>query len=242
MKVDLFTLIAQIVNFLILCFLLYFFLFKKIIKVMDERKKMVESNINEASEMKKNAQMAEKDYLQKQQDLENLKNQIIEKTKNETKKQQEDLVNNSKKDVEQQKIKWNEDILRQKENFLSDLRSEIIKKFIDLSSKILVDLSSQSLQSVIIEHFLENLKKEKIDIQEKNVVLESSWELNDDDKQKISDRLKKIFNKDLLIKYVVNQDLVLGLNFQINGKSIKWNLQNYLNNFEDDLSQFFTKI
>jgi F-type H+-transporting ATPase subunit b len=209
---------------------------------MDERKKMVESNINEASEMKKNAQMAEKDYLQKQQDLENLKNQIIEKTKNETKKQQEDLVNNSKKDVEQQKIKWNEDILRQKENFLSDLRSEIIKKFIDLSSKILVDLSSQSLQSVIIEHFLENLKKEKIDIQEKNVVLESSWELNDDDKQKISDRLKKIFNKDLLIKYVVNQDLVLGLNFQINGKSIKWNLQNYLNNFEDDLSQFFTKI
>lgn len=61
-------------------------------------------------------------------------------------------------------------------------------------------------------------------------------------KQKIENELKIILNSGISINYNINKELYLGINFQINGFSLKWNLKKYLENFENDVSNIFNSI
>ncbi len=52
MKIDWFTLIAQVINFLILVWLLRRFLYKPILKAVDEREKKIASQLKDAETIK----------------------------------------------------------------------------------------------------------------------------------------------------------------------------------------------
>ena len=67
MQFDLFTFIAQIINFIILVAVLWKILFKRIIKAMDEREANIRSDIEVAEEKKREAQVEYETYREKQQ-------------------------------------------------------------------------------------------------------------------------------------------------------------------------------
>lgn len=236
MKIDLFTLLAQIINFFLFIFLLYFFLFKKILKVLDERKKIIESKVESANAMQRKAEDTEKKYLQKEKDLESAKEAIFQRAQTEAKLEKEKYWDLAKSEIEQQRAQWEEDLSNQKKEFLEFLQREIVKKFVNLSNRAISDLAGESLEYAIVEHLLEKLKKEKLEIQSKAVTIESSWILSDKLKQKISEDLIILNGMETSIKYKVNQELALGLNLQIDGLSIKWNIKDYLDVFQNDIS------
>jgi len=242
MKVDLFTFIFQIVNFIILIFLLYYFLFRRIVKVMDKREKLIQSKIDEASENKKKAEEEKNQFFQQQKELENLKNNIFEKCNKEAKEQKDVFLANTKKEIEENKKLWLEEIEKQKKIFLGELRVQISKMILEISNKVLKDLSNQSISTAVIEYFIDNLKKEELRKSYKNVTIESAFEFDDAVKQKILERLKQSFNNEICVKYEINPELVMGINFQINSKIIRWNIKNYLENFDSDLNNLFKKI
>ncbi len=62
MSIDLTTIIATLLNTLILFFVLKHFLFDKVNKVIDERQKEIQQSYDRAEEAEKNAQQLEADY------------------------------------------------------------------------------------------------------------------------------------------------------------------------------------
>ena len=56
MLIDSFTIIAQIINFLILVYLLKRFLFNRVIKIMDDREKQITGRMQDAEVAKEAAQ------------------------------------------------------------------------------------------------------------------------------------------------------------------------------------------
>ncbi|MBA3062156.1 MAG: F0F1 ATP synthase subunit B, partial [Atribacteria sp.] len=56
MLIDSFTIIAQIINFLILVYLLKRFLFNRIIKIMDDREMQITGRMQDAEAAKEEAQ------------------------------------------------------------------------------------------------------------------------------------------------------------------------------------------
>ena len=69
MLIDWFTVIAQIINFLILVFLLKRFLFDKITGAMDEREKKISSTLDDANSAKRLAAGEAERYSQMNQAL-----------------------------------------------------------------------------------------------------------------------------------------------------------------------------
>ena len=65
MLINWFTVIAQIVNFLILVFLLKYFLYDRIVKAMDEREQRIQLRLKEAEEKKQEADQEARSYLEK---------------------------------------------------------------------------------------------------------------------------------------------------------------------------------
>src|SRR5690625_566874 len=70
MKIDWFTVIAQIVNFLILVWLLKRFLYKPVLNAIDEREKRIASQLEEAAMKKEEAK--------KEHDLFRQKNEVFD--------------------------------------------------------------------------------------------------------------------------------------------------------------------
>ena len=69
MQIDYFTTIAQIINFLILVYLLRRFLYRPILKSMDEREQKIISRLKEAEQKKKDAEQEVESYRKMLQEL-----------------------------------------------------------------------------------------------------------------------------------------------------------------------------
>jgi len=69
MQIDWFTVVAQIVNFLILVGLLKKFLYGPIIRAMDDRERRIASRLEEANARERQAQEEVQSYRQKREDL-----------------------------------------------------------------------------------------------------------------------------------------------------------------------------
>ncbi len=83
MLIDWFTVIAQIVNFLVLVGLLKYFLFDRITKAMDEREQTIASALEKADETRKLAREEAERYRRMNDELEEGRRRILEEARNE---------------------------------------------------------------------------------------------------------------------------------------------------------------
>jgi F-type H+-transporting ATPase subunit b len=73
MQLDWFTLVAQIVNFLILVLLLKHFLYSRIVQVMDDRERHITAQLEEAEQKQRQADQEADNYRKQQTELEESK-------------------------------------------------------------------------------------------------------------------------------------------------------------------------
>src|SRR5690625_1258947 len=86
MEVDWFTVIAQILNFLVLVWLLKRFLYKPVLNAIDEREKKIASELEDAALHKAEARKEKEKFIQKKKTKKNEKKKKKKKKKKERKK------------------------------------------------------------------------------------------------------------------------------------------------------------
>ena len=96
MSIDLFTLIAQVINLIILLFLLRKFLYIPVLKAVEERQKLITSELKNAEETRVKAEELEKKCQQKLVDIENQKQAILLQTQNEAQELSNKLIGEAK--------------------------------------------------------------------------------------------------------------------------------------------------
>ncbi|GAI33053.1 unnamed protein product, partial [marine sediment metagenome] len=77
MLIDSFTVIAQIINFLILVYLLKRFLFNRIIKIMDEREMQITGRMQDAEAAKEEAQKELEEQRRIREELQQKWNEML---------------------------------------------------------------------------------------------------------------------------------------------------------------------
>ena len=79
MNIDIFTLTAQIVNFLVLIFILNKLLYKPLIKMMKDRREYIKNSIDNADNKLQEAERIRNEYEEELKKIENYKKEKIEK-------------------------------------------------------------------------------------------------------------------------------------------------------------------
>lgn len=241
MEIDWLTVIAQIVNFLVLVWLLKRFLYKPIIDAMDRRQKSIADNINDAKDREHSAQLAMQDYKSKIDALDQDKAKLLQEAEAAAQEKRLKLLEEARKDVQQQKDSWQKDLQQEQKNYLQDLSKTTVKAIQDTGRRVFSDLSDTSLEAQIItvflkrlhdldEDLLKNLKDSTGDI---HVV--SAFELKAAMKQKITLAIHEIINDSANINYKVSSDLLCGISLDTGGYQVGWNIDEYLKNFDQRL-------
>jgi F-type H+-transporting ATPase subunit b len=141
---------AQIVNFAIIVFLLSKFLYKPILKVLDERKKKIEEQMTLASKMKDSLEKDEKKRQEALKEAREEAKKIIEVAKKAAKKEQADILEKSKKEASSMIDKAKLEIAAERKSMQKSVEKEVVDLAATMAEKIIIEALGKKDQESII--------------------------------------------------------------------------------------------
>lgn len=256
MIIDLLTIIAQIVNFLVLVFLLKKFLFDKIIKIMDERKEQIASQFEAAEQQGKEAEEELIRLRNMQAKMETERQENLAQMKKEVQTRKEKMLSEARESVKAAEVEWKRAIVIQRDAFLLDLRKLISQQACLVSKKALADLANAQLENQLINSFIAQLSK--LDEQKKkefklygdnsrkaqervSLEIRTAFLLGDEDKSLLIREVKELIDQDIEPVFKVDSELICGIELRVDGKKIAWSIKNYLDVLTGKLEDMFDK-
>ncbi len=245
MHIDWFVLLAQIVNFMILVWLLKFFLYGRIVKAIDERQARLAAAKEEADRMKEEADAASKEYENRNRSLEERMSAMLDDARVKADEERAELTERARNEVDELKNAWKDTLSSEKTAFLNDLKSRAGSHVQESVRKILHDLADVSLEERIVLSFMDRLKDtdtETLEMlkqadQETGVTVRTSFEVEEELEKKLVRYLRSFVAEGVPLVHEVISDEIAGIELVSMGKKISWSIGEYL----DDLKQRFSE-
>lgn len=243
MLIDWFTIIAQLINFLILVFLLHRFLYKPIVKTIGKRQQEIDRRWQEAREKQEAAAAEASSYQQKQEELQQKEQEFIDHAQEQGEQKYHQLVQQARQEVEQKQATWEQEIAQQQEQFLENLKEKVTRQVYAITRQALQQLADVQLEEQAISNFihrLENLARperenlaQSLQKSHNGLVIRSGFELAPENRDKIIDSLhrQQIYQGNN-VQFTTQPDLICGIELQASHYKVAWNLQHYLQSLD----------
>ena len=151
MNVDIFTLVAQIINLMVLIWVLKHFLYRPLLDAVDKRQHQIARNIQEALDAAARAKDEERVWQQKVTDIDNQKQSLIKQASDAAEDLKETLLVVAKENVKKSEKRWQEELVQQKQSFDMALQHLIVEQFRIFASQSLSEMADTNLQTLIIQ-------------------------------------------------------------------------------------------
>jgi F-type H+-transporting ATPase subunit b len=247
MKIDWFTVIAQIVNFIVLVGLLWYFLYKPILRAIDEREKKIAAQLADAEAKKAEAAKEEADFKQKNEKFDLEKKDMTAKAEADAEAERQKLLESARTDANTLKTKLDEAQKEEQDTLNHEIMQKTRNEVFAITRKALADLASVSLEEQSGNMFIKRLnelseeerKKFKDAFQgNKNPVLvRSAFDLPVKQQTEIKDAVNKILGSDTPFQYKTAPELISGIELTANGYKLSWSISEYINALEKSLPE-----
>ncbi|MCX7982994.1 MAG: hypothetical protein N2572_08820 [Syntrophales bacterium] len=248
MHIDWFVFSAQIVNFLILVYLLKRFLYGRIVQAMDRREGMIVSRFEEAERLRKEAENLAALYEEKNRLLAEKQEELINQMVQAAEAKKKELLEKARADVDAIKSRWQETLRKEKESFLQDLSQRVGRQTYAIARRILAAMADEELEERMAKVFIRKLKEtsaeEKDRLQEAvkqsggRIVVQSAFPIPEPLQKEIVD----IF-ADLIpgikpeLRFEILEEAVAGIELRTHGYKLAWSIGDYLENLEETFTR-----
>lgn len=155
------TLVAQIINFLILVAILTKVAYKPLMKMLDERKRAIEGSIAEAQKEREEAAELKARYKQQLADARLEAQEIVEKAQRTAKESRDAILADAKREQARMIAAAREEIALEQKRALAELRREVVTLSTLAASKIVSENLDAQANSALVDQFIDQLDKEK---------------------------------------------------------------------------------
>ena len=246
MLIDWFTVIAQIVNFLILVWLLKRFLYKPILDALDAREKKIAKELADADLKKSDAQKERDEFQRKNEEFEQQRAALTDKVTQEAQTERQRLLDEARKAADTLSTKLYDAQINDAHNLNQAFSQRIRQEVFAIVRKALTDLAAASLEERMVEVFIRRLHE--MDEQAKKnfgeafksasapSCLRSAFDLPEKQRTAIQNALNETFSADpsaglgtgIAIRFETAPELISGIEFTANGQKVSWNISDYL--------------
>ncbi|SMB88209.1 F-type H+-transporting ATPase subunit b [Desulfonispora thiosulfatigenes DSM 11270] len=161
MDLSLNEIIMAMANFLLMVVILNKFLYKPIVKVLDERKESIQGNLDEAEKTKTDAEGIKKEYQEQLKSARKEAQDIITKATKLGDESKEDLLRQAKIEADKISQRAKEDIEREKGKAISEVRDEVANLSISVAEKILGQKLEKKNHEKMIHDFVKEVGDSK---------------------------------------------------------------------------------
>ena len=156
------TLIAQILNFLILVVILRLVAYKPVARLLEQRSQKIQGDLDKAEADRKEAEATLVQYRQKLSDANVKAQEIVDKAEKVARDEHDASIEATKKEIDLMKKNAEEDIKRDRERAVSQLRTEVVSLSLAAAGKLISKNIDNKENERLINDFINQLDKEKL--------------------------------------------------------------------------------
>lgn len=254
MQINWFTVIAQIVNFIVLVWLLKRFLYKPILKAIDEREKKIAGQIKDAEAKDALAKKEQAEFSKKNESFDKKKKELMDKAIAETNEERQKLLESARNEATELRSKLDKSLKEMQENLNRDIALKTQQEVFAIARKTLTDLASLSLEEQSANIFikrLNDLKKEKkkqfVDAfktgsnlpagKQDSVLIQSAFDLPKKQQTDIKSAVNELLGTETQFQFKTSPEIISGIELTSNGYKLAWSISEYLNSLQKNISK-----
>lgn len=248
MSIDWITVSAQVVNFLVLIWLLKRFLYQPVLRAMDRREQRIAERLSEAQERKQSADEEGRQYRQKIDELEAKRYEILSEAEAEAQQRKRQMLDEAREEVAETRANWQHQAHREKRELLGNLRREAANVIQAIARKALRDLADLDLEQHIVANFIRRLGSLDEDARAAMAGtpaaarIVTAFELDSTARSRLTRALHENLRNDLDIEYERSPDLLCGIELTANAQRLTWSLSAYMDELTSRIEKAFDQF
>lgn len=245
MEINWFTVIAQVINFFILVWLLTRFLYKPVLNAIDERESKIASQLTEAEAKKAEAEREKDEYLHRNRRFEHQKQELMDSVLKEAKELKHKLFEEARSEAIALRTKLEAAFKEMQENSNNEIVQKTQQEVFAIARKALTDLSSVSLEEQATNIFVDkliNLEEEErkrfteaCETVDTPLLVQSAFELPQYSQDAITSAVREVLGGQTDVQFKTSAKIINGIELTTNGYKLAWSISEYLNALESTI-------
>ena len=246
MQINWFTVVAQAINFLVLVWLLKKFLYKPILKAVDDREKKIAAQVKDAAHLKAEAKKEQEDFAKKNAGFDAQKKELLDKAVADANKQRQQLLDDAKTEATQLSAKLAVASKAKQQTDNIAIAQKIQKEVFSITRKALTEMASESLEEQSVNIFIKRLnelsdegKKRFADAfaaSTNTVLIRSAFDLPVKKQHEISKAIDDLLQAKSHLQFKTASGIISGIELTTNGYKLAWSFSEYVNELEKSMA------
>lgn len=244
MQVDWFTVIAQIINFLILVWLLKKFLYGPIIGAMTTRQQKIAAALDEARQKTEQAEVAARKYQAQRAELDAQHDNWLEQARQEVGTRREEWLKQARSEIDAQREEWLTAWRREQTENQHALQREAANRLTEAVRHALRELADADLERRMLEPLLTQLRA--LDTNERATLaqaalggcaINTAFPLDIALQQHCQAALSELLGDRITFTFHHDPSMACGITLEMPGHRLAWTLDSYLDGFSETLTK-----
>jgi len=245
MLIDWFTIAAQVLNFLILVWLMKRFLYKPILQAIDAREQRIAEELADADAKKMEAEKEREQFREKNEAFDRQRAALLSRAEEAAKAERQRLLDEARQAAEVLRAKHQDALEREHQRLNDEIARRTREEVFAIARKTLADLAGKSLEERIGEVFCRRLRE--LDGEARDglarlmkpssdpALVRSAFELPSEQRDAIRQALNETFSAEIPVRFETEPNVISGIELTANGRKLAWSIADYLTSLEKSL-------
>lgn len=242
MAIDWFTVGAQVVNFLVLVYLLKRFLYGPIVRAMERREQAIAARLDDAESRVQAATREKELYTARREELERERDALMEAAREDSRQERTRTLAALREEIAGKRSEWQAQLQREQQALLKNVRRALSEHIAGATQRILSDLANADLEHEALKRFVMQLGElsdkqrrsliDHTDDTPTEVTLTTAFKLDGRQRKHLAAELRELLAADVEVRFEQSPELVCGIALDAAGRRLSWSVESYL----EDLS------
>ena len=246
MQIDWLTVAAQIVNFLLLVWLLQRFLYRPITNAMRRREQRIEQRLTEARAAREEAEDEAESLKRQKADLEAREADILAAAREEADAERARLESEIRREMEEKRAAWRAHLAGERGAFVASLQREAGHQILAITGRILHDYAGVDIAERTVATFADRLasldpaKRDTLAAAAsaaETALVETGAALAGPAKGRMTRALHDALSTDIDVDYREDAGMVLGVRLTIGDVTAEWSAARHLDRLKAELDE-----
>ena len=156
------TILAQMLNFFILVWILARFAYKPLVSMMQERKERIAKDLADAQAARNEAEQFKADYAAQIANARQEAQQIVERAVQQAEATTREQLAAAREQIEREKERARQDIVNERDRAMNNLRNEVISLSVAMATKVVAKDMDSETNTKLIEDAIAKLDSKTI--------------------------------------------------------------------------------
>ena len=149
--------IAYLINFVLLLFLLRLFLYRPILNMLAERRQRIQESLEEADKVRQEAEVQRSQYQRELEEARSTSQEAASRAAQEIERRRDDILAEARKDAEQVREQALQQIKVERQQAMADMQRQVADLAVELARKVIGETVAvdEQAQRKLIQQFLQ---------------------------------------------------------------------------------------